>query len=78
MNTPTMSFTNQTKVPLGLSRPMRSKAHSEVLVLMSDLVEEINNNFVLSNSHTVEVLSDSIGKLIFTLPPLFLPAGHCW
>jgi hypothetical protein len=58
--------------------PIKDPTTSNCLTLMSDLVEEINNNFVLNDPHTVEVLSDSIGKLFFTLPPLLLPAGHCW
>ena len=44
--------------------------------LIPDLVQEINDYFILHDSHTVEVSSNSICKLLFALPSLFLSSGH--
>jgi hypothetical protein len=44
--------------------------------LPPDLVQEINNDFILDDPHTIEVLSNSIRELFLALPPLLFMSSH--
>jgi hypothetical protein len=48
----------------------------QALTLPPDLVQEINDDFVLDYSHTIEMLADGVCELVLALPPLLLVPGH--
>ena len=45
--------------------------------LPSNLVQKIHDDFVLGDTHTVEMFSHSVRQLFLALPALFLPTCHC-
>jgi hypothetical protein len=48
----------------------------QALTLPPDLVQEINDDFVLDYSHTIEMFADGVCELVLALPPLLLVPGH--
>jgi hypothetical protein len=60
------------------SGSLRSKSHSEILILPPNFVQKVDYDLALNYSHTVEVFSHRICKLLLALPSFLLPPSHGW
>lgn len=52
--------------------PLRWLGHTSAL----GLVEEVDDDVVLLDAESVEVLADSVSELVFALPSEFCPPSH--